>query len=59
MVAGGKAFGYIPCLNDQHEWVAALAAITIRHRGGWDDAMPAEAELDASRQRAVAAGAAR
>jgi ferrochelatase len=33
--AGGEAFHYIPALNDQHEWIAALAAITIRHLQGW------------------------
>ena len=27
MTAGGKQFGYIACLNDQHEWLAALAGI--------------------------------
>ena len=25
LAAGGKVFNYIPCLNDQHEWIAALA----------------------------------
>jgi len=33
--AGGQEFRYIPALNDQHEWIAALAAITIRHLQGW------------------------
>ena len=59
--AGGKRFGYIPCLNDQHEWIAALAGIAIRHLQGWDTAGPdaASAEgLEAQRQRALAAGAA-
>ena len=35
--AGGKEFDYLPCLNDQHEWIAALAAIAIRHLAGLAD----------------------
>ena len=34
--AGGKTFHYIPCLNDRHEWIAALADIALRHLQGWD-----------------------
>ena len=33
--AGGKSFGYIPCLNDSHPWIDALATIAIRHLQGW------------------------
>jgi len=33
--AGGREFNYLPCLNDQHEWIAALAAIAINHLLGW------------------------
>jgi ferrochelatase len=57
--AGGKEFGYIPCLNDQHEWIAALAGIVVRHTQGWetgggsDDAVA----LEQQRQRALVAGA--
>ena len=57
--AGGKEFSYIPCLNDQHEWIAALAGIAIRHMQGWDIA-PAGADaaaLEQRHQRAIAAGA--
>ena len=35
LAAGGKEFGYIPCLNDQHEGIAALAAIAMSHLAGW------------------------
>jgi ferrochelatase len=35
LLAGGQQFHYIPALNDQHEWIAALAAIAIRHLQGW------------------------
>jgi ferrochelatase len=61
MAAGGKQFGYIPCLNDQHRWLAALAAITALHLQGWDTApasADAEERLDAQRRRAHAAGSA-
>lgn len=36
--AGGREFNYLPCLNDQHEWIAALAAIAINHLQGWPTA---------------------
>ena len=35
MQAGGEEFNYLPCLNDQHEWIAALSALAIRHMQGW------------------------
>jgi ferrochelatase len=55
--AGGKAFQYIPCLNDSHAWIAALADIAIRHMQGWPT-KPADATALASqRERALAAGA--
>ena len=58
--AGGKAFGYVPCLNDQHEGIAALAGIAIRHMQGWESASGDvdPAALERQRQRAIAAGAA-
>lgn len=55
--AGGREFHYIPCLNDSHPWIAALAAITIRHMQGWPAGTPDAAALAAQRQRALAAGA--
>jgi ferrochelatase len=33
--AGGRGFEYIPALNDQHEWIAALAGVAMAHLGGW------------------------
>ena len=58
LAAGGKEFGYIPCLNDQHEGIAALAAIALSHMGGWTTSPPPElADLERSKQRARAAGA--
>jgi ferrochelatase len=55
--AGGRGFAYIPALNDQHEWIAALAALAMRHLQGWDIAAPDAAALEAQRQRALALGA--
>jgi ferrochelatase len=64
LAAGGKQFGYIPCLNDQHEWIVALAGVALEHMQGWDtaalapDAAAAEAAArEQQRQRALAAGA--
>lgn len=54
--AGGTEFNYLPCLNDQHEWIAALAALAIQHTQGWPAAASADA-LAAQRQRARAQGA--
>ena len=33
--AGGKEFNFIPCLNDSHAWIGALAGIAERHLAGW------------------------
>jgi ferrochelatase len=33
--SGGKEFHYIPCLNDEAEWVAGLGGIAQRHMAGW------------------------
>ncbi len=56
--AGGEAFNYVACLNDQHEWIAALAAVTARHMQGWDTSSPADAAaLEMQATRAVRLGA--
>jgi len=58
LAAGGKEFGYIPCLNDQHEGIAALAGIAMNHMAGWTTSSPRDpADLEHSKQRARAAGA--
>lgn len=33
--AGGEQFSYIPCLNDEPDWITALGHIALRHLGGW------------------------
>jgi ferrochelatase len=42
--AGGKEFCYIPCLNDDPEWITALCNVTQQHLAGW----PTQVEPDAS-----------
>ncbi|KQW36445.1 ferrochelatase [Rhizobacter sp. Root404] len=57
--AGGAEFNYLPCLNDQHEWIAALSAIAIQHMQGWPTTVADDPEArEKQRQRALAAGAA-
>lgn len=33
--AGGKEFRYIPCLNDNPDWIAALSALVRAELGNW------------------------
>jgi len=57
--AGGSEFHYIACLNDQHEWIAALATLAATHLQGWPTRdLPAADQLEAQRDRAVQRGAA-
>ena len=56
--AGGQEFHYVPCLNDNPMWMAALAEIVQEHLQGWPTRgadQPADAA--ATRERALAAGA--
>ncbi|MCW5654149.1 ferrochelatase [Hydrogenophaga sp.] len=56
--AGGSHFEYIPCLNDQPEWVHALVDLAERHLQGWPtQAADNPMDLQASRERALALGA--
>jgi protoporphyrin/coproporphyrin ferrochelatase len=60
LAAGGKAFHYIPCLNDEAAWIGALGALAERHLAGWPTRESPDAEsLRASRDAAMASGAAR
>ena len=55
---GGKAFHYIPCLNERQDWVESLTALTTDHLGVWLSRPQAdEAELKAARAHALALGA--
>ena len=61
--AGGQAFHYIPCLNDSHAGMAALAEVALQHLAGWPVAArdPAESAAQAAARlaRAQALGAER
>ena len=56
--AGGKEFGYIPCLNQRDDFITALRDLACRHMGDWL-AAPARSpsELAASAARARQLGA--
>jgi ferrochelatase len=59
--AGGKEFHHIPCLNERHEWIQALARIAADNLHGWAssdyDRGKAEREAQASAERAKTLGA--
>jgi ferrochelatase len=58
LAAGGRAFHYIPCLNDSTEWIGALGRIAEQHLSGWPtQAAPDAQALAAQRERALARGA--
>jgi protoporphyrin/coproporphyrin ferrochelatase len=60
LASGGKAFHYIPCLNDDAAWIGALGAVAERHLAGWPTRETSASDaLAASREAAVARGAAR
>jgi ferrochelatase len=54
--AGGREFHHIPCLNDRHEWIAALTGLIEHNLTGWT-ASPSADQQGESRRRALAAGA--
>ena len=56
--AGGQEFHYIPCLNDDPEWITALCNLAQQHLQGWPTLeAPDAAALQASRAAALALGA--
>ena len=58
--AGGQTFHYIPCLNDNADWITALGQLSEQHLAGWPTRQaPAAAALAASRAAALALGAER
>ena len=57
LAGGGKAFHYIPCLNDEPAWIGALGVIAANHMGGWPTKQAPDANaLAASRAAALAMG---
>jgi protoporphyrin/coproporphyrin ferrochelatase len=60
LTAGGKDFHYIPCLNDEAAWIAALGNVARQHLAGWPTGeMPDPEALAQSREAALAMGAPR
>ena len=55
--AGGRTLHYVACLNDRHDWIAALRELALRHLQGWDTARSSDGELQAQRERALRSGA--
>jgi ferrochelatase len=56
--AGGRIFHYIPCLNDETDWIAALGGIAEKNLAGWPTQVaPDAAALAAQKQRAMELGA--
>lgn len=59
--AGGREFHHIPCLNERHEWIQALARIAVDNLHGWAstefDAAAAQGAAESSKARAIALGA--
>ena len=55
---GGKAFHYIPCLNERHDWINALTEFAIENLGSWLPQTRTDAgALQAARARALSLGA--
>ena len=51
LTSGGKEFHYIPALNEDHGWLAALASLVERHLGGWPSKVQADPEALAAAAR--------
>ena len=50
MLNGGQEFHYIPCLNSDPLWIAALTEITAAHLQGWHTS---SAQLVERQQQAI------
>ena len=58
IAAGGQAFSYVPCMNDNPSWIDALAGLAEKHLQGWDTrGLPDLAAADAQRALALGMGA--
>lgn len=56
--AGGQTFHYIPCLNDDPQWITALCELTQQHLAGWPTQLAPDVQaLAAARSAALALGA--
>jgi ferrochelatase len=57
LTAGGEHFHYLNCLNEDPDWISALADLTERHLAGWPLSAPDLQILDQQQQRAKSLGA--
>ncbi len=57
LAAGGKEFRYLPCLNEEPAWIAALTELAVRNLGGWIAPPSAEEERGVQAARAIRMGA--
>ena len=58
LASGGREYHYIPALNEEPAWIAALTALVERHLQGWPTRQAPDAEaLARSAERAKALGA--
>lgn len=58
--AGGEAFHYIACVNDDPNWIDALGQLSLRHLAGWPTQLTdLGTELATSKTAALAMGALR
>ena len=58
---GGERFHYIPCLNEQEDWIASLTHLVLTHAGHWTHDSPerSPAARATGKLRAMALGAKR
>ena len=61
--AGGTTFHYIPCLNEDPQWIEAMGSVVEQHLGGWPTTslrsvqQARQADADIGRQWALTLGA--
>jgi ferrochelatase len=54
--SGGKEFHYIPCLNENPDWIRALTDLALTHLHGWLEEDPASLRQAAEQTRIRALG---
>jgi ferrochelatase len=58
ITAGGKEFHYIPALNENDQWIKALADLVERHLAGWNSKAPIDQHaMEISAAQAIKLGA--
>lgn len=55
LMAGGREFHYIPCLNERDDWIATLADLARGHLGNWLTLPVAGDPASAARAKALGA----